>query len=118
LKVRCLVAGYCSRAAGERIGRRTSSPAQFGHTPCKRVVTQSLQNVHSNEQIQARAESGGRSQLQHSHPGLSSNIAEIIAERTAASECRNSSLAALISTLASQLPSHWPRPQKAAGIWF
>jgi hypothetical protein len=48
-------------------------------------VTQSLQKVHSNEQIQARVESGGRSQLQHSHPGLSSNITEIIAERTAAS---------------------------------
>jgi site-specific recombinase XerD len=100
------------------MGRRTSSPAQFGHTPFNRVATQSLQNVHSNEQIQARIESGGRSPLQHSQPGLSNNIAQIIAERTAASEYRRSSLQALGSPRARRAPVTLPRPPAAAGIWF
>jgi hypothetical protein len=38
-------------------------------------VTQSLQKVHSKEQILASGESGGRSRLQHSQAGFISSIA-------------------------------------------
>ena len=33
-----------------------------------------MQNVHSNEQINASSDSGDKSLSQHSHPGLSSSI--------------------------------------------
>jgi hypothetical protein len=33
------------------MGRRTSSPPQFGHLPFRASRAQSLQKVHSNEQI-------------------------------------------------------------------
>jgi hypothetical protein len=63
---------FTSFAAGLR-GRLTSSPPQFG----QRIAifcAQSSQNVHSNEQMRAWVESGGRSVLQHSQPGLNSSI--------------------------------------------
>jgi site-specific recombinase XerD len=63
-------------------------------------------------------ESGGRSPSQHSQPGLSSNIAEIIAEAATASECRGPSPPTLISSLANALSSHSPRRPAATGIWF
>jgi hypothetical protein len=58
-----------------RTGLRTNSPPQFGHLPCSRVATHAEQNVHSNEQIIASRELGGRSQLQHSQFGFMSSMA-------------------------------------------
>jgi hypothetical protein len=49
-------------------------PPQFGHVPARISSAQFAQNVHSNEQILARGESGGRSPLQHSQQGLISSI--------------------------------------------
>jgi hypothetical protein len=69
------MAGYWRRASTGRTGLRTSSPPQFGHLPCTRVSTHVEQNVHSNEQIIAACEFGGRSQLQHSQFGFMSNMA-------------------------------------------
>lgn len=57
-----------------RIGRRTSSPPQFGQVPEKWFCAQSAQNVHSNVQIIAAGEAGGRSQSQHSQFGLNASI--------------------------------------------
>jgi hypothetical protein len=54
-----------------RIGRLTSSPPQLGQTPCSVPSAHDRQNVHSNEQITASRESGGRSRSQHSQFGLS-----------------------------------------------
>lgn len=64
---------FASLFAGRR-GRATSSPPQFEHFPFSTLVAQSMQNVHSKEQIRASAESAGRSLSQHSQPGLSSSI--------------------------------------------
>jgi hypothetical protein len=52
------------------MGRRTSSPPQSESFSS----AQAAQNVHSNEQIIALRDPGGRSQSQHSHPGRSSSI--------------------------------------------
>jgi len=57
-----------------RVGRLTSSPAQFGHTPLRSFVLQWLQKVHSNEQIIASCEPLGKSRPQRSHFSLISNI--------------------------------------------
>jgi hypothetical protein len=75
LNVRSLVAGYRRRASTGRTGLRTNSPPQFGHLPFRRVSTHVEQNVHSNEQIMAASELGGRSQLQHSQFGFMSSMA-------------------------------------------
>jgi hypothetical protein len=64
---------FASSLAGRR-GRDTSSPPQFGHFPLSTSSAQSAQNVHSNEQMRASAEFGGRSLSQHSQPGRSSSI--------------------------------------------
>jgi len=56
--------------AGRR-GLGTSSPPQLGQWPDSTVAEQSRQNVHSNEQITASVESGGRSRSQHSQFGRS-----------------------------------------------
>jgi hypothetical protein len=71
LKTRSVDAGYFASIAAGRLGRVTSSPPQFGHTPFSTFVAQSLQNVHSNVQISAFVASGGRSRLQHSQFGRS-----------------------------------------------
>jgi hypothetical protein len=76
LNVRSLVAGYWRRVSTGRTGRRVNSPPQWGHFPRKRALAQSEQNVHSNEQIIASRESGGRSRLQHSQFGFMSNIGD------------------------------------------
>ncbi len=49
-----------SSTAG-RMGRETNPPLQFGQIPTKIVSTHRWQKVHSNEQIIASLESGGRS---------------------------------------------------------
>jgi hypothetical protein len=74
LRWRAVAAGKRARAAGGRIGRRTSSPPQFGQIPASRSVAQVAQKVHSNEQIRASRESGGRSRSQRSQFGLSFSI--------------------------------------------
>jgi hypothetical protein len=56
------------------MGRGVNSPPQFGHFPCTREIAQSAQKVHSNEQIIASRESGGRSRLQHSQFGFMISI--------------------------------------------
>jgi hypothetical protein len=76
LWVRSVVAGYFCSKATERNGRGLKPPPQFGHTSCSFVLTQSMQNVHSNEQIIASVESGGRSLSQHSQPGRICNMVE------------------------------------------
>src|SRR5919108_2362547 len=69
---RAVDAGWFNNSAGRRIGLRTSSPPQFGHTKPSFCEAQSRQNVHSKEQIYASFESGGRSRSQHSQFGRSS----------------------------------------------
>jgi hypothetical protein len=71
LYTRSVDAGYFTSRSAGRIGRRTSSPPQFGHLPWSTPSAHAAQNVHSNEQILASPDSGGRSQLQHSQFGLS-----------------------------------------------
>ena len=56
------------------MGRATRLPPQFGHLPARIPSAQLEQNVHSNEQILACGQSGGRSLLQHSQQGLISSI--------------------------------------------
>ena len=70
LKTRSIDAGYLADAAAGRRGRTTNSPPQFGHFPPRTASLQRAQNVHSNEQILASGDSGGRSTLQHSQFGL------------------------------------------------
>lgn len=71
LNTRSIDAGnLASFSAGLR-GRAVNSPPQFGHLPLSTVVAQSRQNVHSNEQMSASCESGGRSRSQHSQFGRS-----------------------------------------------
>ena len=74
LKTRWLDGGNFASFAAGRIGRRTNSPPQFGQRPLSRPSAQSRQNVHSNEQITALCESGGRSRSQHSQLGLSASM--------------------------------------------
>jgi hypothetical protein len=74
LKTRWLDGGYFASFAAGRIGRRTNSPPQFGQRPFNTPSAQPLQNVHSNEQIMASRESGGRSRSQHSQLGLSASM--------------------------------------------
>src|SRR5713101_7230120 len=61
-------------ALAGRLGRGTNSPPQFGHLRFRIVSAQEEQNVHSNEQMRASAESGGKSRLQHSQCGRSCNM--------------------------------------------
>ena len=71
LKTRSVDAGNLPSFPAGRRGRATSSPAQFGQMPASTVSAQLVQKVHSNEQMRAAVESGGRSVLQHSQLGLS-----------------------------------------------
>src|SRR5262245_45481897 len=72
--LRSVEAGYLASFSAGRIGRRTSSPPQFGQRPCSTPSAQVRQNVHSNEQIIASRESGARSRSQHSQFGLSASM--------------------------------------------
>ena len=58
-----------------RIGRGANPPPQLGHTFPKTSVTHVAQNVHSNVQMRAFFDSGGRSLSQHSQLGRSSSMA-------------------------------------------
>ena len=70
---RWVVVGYFDSRFCGRQGRATSSPPQFGQVCCNADSAQRRQNVHSNEQIRASGEFGGRSRSQHSQFGLSSS---------------------------------------------
>jgi deazaflavin-dependent oxidoreductase (nitroreductase family) len=61
-----------SRRPG-RMGRRTSSPPQFGQTPCRMFSAQSRHQVHSYVQISTSGDAGSRSRSQHSQFGRSSS---------------------------------------------
>ena len=76
LKTRSVEAGFLASIASGRLGLGNNSPPQLGHNPASFVSVQSEQKVHSKEQILASVESGGRSRLQHSHPGLSWSMAD------------------------------------------
>jgi hypothetical protein len=79
LYTRSLDAGYLASFPAGRRGRETSSPPQLGHLPPSTPSAQAAQNVHSNEQMRASVESGGRSLSQHSQPGLSCSIGTLLA---------------------------------------
>ena len=61
--------GFASSFDARRRGRGSNSPPQFGHLPFRRRSAQVAQNVHSNEQIRASGDSGGKSMSQHSQDG-------------------------------------------------
>jgi len=69
LWIRSVDAGELASLLAGRRGRGSNSPPQLGQVPPGSAAAQVAQNVHSNEQIRAWVESGGRSLLQHSHPG-------------------------------------------------
>jgi hypothetical protein len=74
LNTRVVEAGdFASLPAGRR-GRRTNSPPQLGQVPPKGPSAHATQKVHSNEQMRASRDSGGRSLLQHSQLGRRSSI--------------------------------------------
>lgn len=56
------------------IGLFTKFPPQLGHRLFNTPSAQVIQNVHSNEQITASTDSGGKSLSQHSQFGLNSNM--------------------------------------------
>jgi hypothetical protein len=74
LNTRSREAGNFTSFAAGRIGRRSNSPQQFGQRPLSMPSAQERQKVHSNEQIIASGESGGRSMSQHSQPGFSKSM--------------------------------------------
>ncbi len=71
---RLVDAGLFFNADKGRIGRWTKLPEQFGHTWFKTDSAQLKQKVHSNVQITASVDSGGKSLSQHSQLGLNANI--------------------------------------------
>src|SRR3954471_11121614 len=73
-RTRLVEAGYLMSFSAGRIGRRENSPPQFGQAPPNAPFAQSVQNVHSNVQIMASREAGGRSLPQHSQLGRSSSM--------------------------------------------
>src|SRR5207248_194236 len=60
-----------------RTGRGEKPPPQFGQTSNNVSRTQVAQNVHSNEQIIASVESGGRSRSHSSQLGRSASLASL-----------------------------------------
>ena len=71
---RSVVAGLLTSFSNGLLGRATSSPPQFGHLFFNKLVVQSLQKVHSKEQILASVDSGGKSLSQHSQFGRNCSI--------------------------------------------
>ncbi len=68
-------AGFFSSSDCGRMGRGPKLPPQFGQMPLNTSFTHCLQKVHSNVQIMAIGDAGGRSQSQFSQLGRSSSIA-------------------------------------------
>ena len=83
LKTRTVDGGLAASLDAGRRGRGSSSPPQFGHAPFRRRSAQVAQNVHSNEQIRASGDSGGKSASQHSQDGRISSMAlrTVVAKR-------------------------------------
>ncbi len=81
-----LLAGYLPRKLSffqfleGRIGRGTNPPPQLGQTLPRTTSTQSAQNVHSNEQMRASVEAGGKVLLQCSQLGRSSSTIDLLPE--------------------------------------
>jgi hypothetical protein len=75
---RSVDAGLLRSFAAGRRGRGIISPPQFGQMPWSTSSAHATQNVHSNEQIRASVESGGRSLSQHSQPGRKASMAEFL----------------------------------------
>jgi hypothetical protein len=74
LRTRSDEAGYLASRCAGRIGRGLTLPPQFGHMPWRTVCAQAVQNVHSNVQMTASVESGGRFLSQHSQLGRSCSM--------------------------------------------
>jgi hypothetical protein len=72
--MRLVEGGYFSSSLAGRRGRGTKSPPQLGQIPSSFDSTHSAQKVHSNVQIIASSDSGGKSLLQHSQFGRNSSI--------------------------------------------
>lgn len=70
---RVVDAGWALSSITGRIGRGTKFPEQLGQMWLRTFSTHSIQNVHSNVQIKASVDSGGKSLSQHSQFGLSSS---------------------------------------------
>jgi hypothetical protein len=66
--------GLSANLLAGRRGLATSSPPQLGHTPPSTLSAHVWQKVHSNEQMRASVEAGGKSVSQHSQLGRSSSI--------------------------------------------
>ena len=77
--MRVVEAGCFSSNRAARKGRCTSSSPQLGHRPLSLVRVQPSQKVHSNVQIMACVESGGRSRSQHSQLGRISSMVRYLA---------------------------------------
>jgi hypothetical protein len=86
LQMRLVEAGLLASLFAGRRGLATSSPPQLGHLPLSTSSAQDTQNVHSNEQMRASPESGGRSLSQHSQLGLSSSMSTPFPETQIASD--------------------------------
>jgi len=71
---RCVDAGFLPSSDAGRIGRGEKFPPQLGHLLAKTPDAHDAQNVHSNVQITASSESGGKSLSQHSQLGLNSSM--------------------------------------------
>ena len=67
-------AGYLANLLSGRTGRVKSSPPQLGQIPFRCISAHDLQNVHSNEQMSASLDCGGRSLSQHSQFGRISSM--------------------------------------------
>jgi hypothetical protein len=72
--MRVVDAGFFANLLAGRCGRGTKSPPQFGQMPPSFVSTQLAQKVHSNVQIIASSDVGGKFLLQHSQFGRNSSI--------------------------------------------
>lgn len=86
---RSVDAGYLSSNAAGRIGRNSRLPPQLGQAPANTSSAQSLQNVHSNVQIMACRDSGGRSRSQASQLGRSCNMDQALPPVRASPKTRN-----------------------------
>ena len=71
LTTRSVEAGLAASLDAGRRGRGSSSPPQLGQVPFSVTAAQVAQKVHSNEQMRASVESGGRGLSQHSQLGRS-----------------------------------------------
>ncbi len=96
-----VLAGYWPSFVAGRIGRREKPPPQFGHTLASTCSTQSAQNVHSNVQIIASVELGGKGLSQFSQVGRSSSMGLIFSVRLRGRNDTSPNVPAMSATTAS-----------------